>query len=424
MTQRNAFSLNLNFLKSQAKRRLILLKNNDAIQWQKLRHFYPNHSLDVCSVKLADVQLMIAREHGLSSWAKLKQHIETQEKEKQAIVNATYAPDEQLSCLHVRCGHDIESTLSDAGFVGDFLPWIDPFCVGPLFLDAAKQSQLRAKFVYDHYLNEIEGNTTTPAEILEQERDNWAQLTSDQYKQIVFWVEHDNYDQLMMIYLLAHLKDSELGKVEIIEVNSFPGSERYIGLGQLPPESIRSCWKKRKKVSSSQVKLAKQIWNALCQPDPLAVVSLLSGNTQARFPFIHPVLIRHLQQLPSVSHGLSMTCYLTLEVLKDNPEITVSDLFTRYQSKEPLPFLGDLMFWAMLKPLVQCEVPLLTVNYSQSSFLQHKLKLTEQGNQCLQGKYVHRPNEEFVGGIKLAKDSGWAWDHKQLATMIKYRNGS
>jgi hypothetical protein len=32
----------------------------------------------------------------------------------------------------VRCGHDIQNTLKDAGFTGDFYPLITPYCQGPV----------------------------------------------------------------------------------------------------------------------------------------------------------------------------------------------------------------------------------------------------------------------------------------------------
>ena len=37
-----------------------------------------------------------------------------------------------MATLHVRCGSDIGPGLKQAGFVGDFLEYSDPFCQGPV----------------------------------------------------------------------------------------------------------------------------------------------------------------------------------------------------------------------------------------------------------------------------------------------------
>ncbi len=45
MNTRNTFVLNLGYLKSQAKRRLRLLKSNEERQWALVRQYHPKQSL-------------------------------------------------------------------------------------------------------------------------------------------------------------------------------------------------------------------------------------------------------------------------------------------------------------------------------------------------------------------------------------------
>ncbi len=45
MNTRNTFVLNLGYLKSQAKRRLRLLKSNEERQWTLVRQYHPKQSL-------------------------------------------------------------------------------------------------------------------------------------------------------------------------------------------------------------------------------------------------------------------------------------------------------------------------------------------------------------------------------------------
>ncbi|MCG7498038.1 DUF1835 domain-containing protein [Vibrio sp. Of7-15] len=425
MTTRNAFTLNLAYLKNQAKRRLKLLKNSDKHQWTQLSLHHPKQTLTPESVKLADIQLVIAREKGVSSWSALKTHIENQNTHLHAIQSSEPC-DADKNTLHIRCGHDIQPILTSAGFKGTFLPWIDPYCVGPLFLDKTKMLAERARYVVDNYLSEMPSAVADVNQVIESEQANHTQLLSTEFERIAVWVEHDNYDQLMMVYLLAHMPDHQLERTEIIEVNQFPGDQRYMGLGQLPPQALRSVWQHRRSATTKMRDYALQTWHALCATEPNALIALLSGSIDRHFPDIKPVLQRHLQELPHSATGLSLTRSLALQILMDfgcldnsGKKLTVKALFNEYQTREPLPFLGDLMFWALIKPLTQTKPALIQLT-TKESFFDHELSLTEEGVRCIKGKLKwHSPNY-WVGGIEITPSFGWQWDHKQLDTLAPY----
>lgn len=133
MQSHNSFSINLNQQKSVAKKRLKAIRQNDAnaLEQVKLFHSQPEN-LTPESIQLADVQHALARELGLPSWNKLKAQVEELESHKLAINNQANPLDAELTTLHVRCGHDIQQQLKTCGFEGDFLPMIDPLCVGPI----------------------------------------------------------------------------------------------------------------------------------------------------------------------------------------------------------------------------------------------------------------------------------------------------
>lgn len=122
MTTRNAFVLNLNYLKSEAKSRLKQLKQGDGAQWLCVKEFHPRpRSVTPESIRLADIQWVMARELGLASWAALKSHIDRQNAHLKAIQSGEKAPDGERQTLHVRCGHDIQPLLEKAGFSGALL---------------------------------------------------------------------------------------------------------------------------------------------------------------------------------------------------------------------------------------------------------------------------------------------------------------
>jgi hypothetical protein len=75
MCTAEAFQANLDDIKKKAKDLLHALQRQDAAAF---RRYYSIGSLDGMSQpRLDDAQYIIAREHGYSSWQKLKEHLHT-----------------------------------------------------------------------------------------------------------------------------------------------------------------------------------------------------------------------------------------------------------------------------------------------------------------------------------------------------------
>lgn len=281
-----------------------------------------------------------------------------------------------------------------------------------------------AQFVAEHYLNEFPGGAENIAQLVEQGQLNRKKLCSNVFQRIVLWVEHDSYDQLMMIALLASMPPAVVKKMSVVEVGQFPGTKWYIGLGQLPPQAIRSCWAGRRRVTESMRNCASGIWAALCTTTPDMLLRLIKTEADLHFPYIKPVLFRHLQQLPHRKRGLNLTQTLALEALaaQGGERMNLSALFADYQRREPLPFLGDLMFWAMIKPLTEGDVPLITCQaMPETQFSDYLLGITEHGRHCLSGRIRWRLQDGYVGGIRVSEQQGWCWDHLDTATLQAYQ---
>ena len=296
----NAFSLNLTYLKKHAKSRLKRIRSGSVKDLRWLLALHPQPLLPADSVKLADVHLALARELGVSSWSKLLSHIDSLDRNKSSDGAPLPALDDDLQTLHVRCGHDIQQTLEQAGFNGDFLPYIEPLCIGPLFLDEKTLSEIRAEYVSDRLLSEMKEVEKSLEQIKSEAKQATSKLLDNDYQRIVLWVEHDNYDQLMLIRSLYLLSYQNITKVEIIEVSTFPGRERFIGLGQLPPEALRALWNSRTKVSVEHITVATKVWPAFCSKSPLKLVEYYHKVDQGLFPNIREVIFRHLPHVIKV----------------------------------------------------------------------------------------------------------------------------
>tara|TARA_R110000751_G_scaffold307911_2_gene435237 strand:+ start:48871 stop:49959 length:1089 start_codon:yes stop_codon:yes gene_type:complete len=358
----------------------------------------------------------------VASWSKLKQHIKILQQHRQAIIEHHAPLDSDPCTLHVRCGHDIQGLLKEAGFKGDFLALIDPLCIGPL--PASKKDFIvrRAKYVHQYILPIIgRSGEEEMSNIIDSETQNRVTLLSDKYQRIVFWVEHDSYDQFMLVYALTQLVHISDKEIEIIEINQFPGTERFIGLGQLPAEAIRSCWQSRKAVTAKMMLSAHKSWQALTYSKPSLLVELLQKNEIDCLLNMSNALTRHLQELPNRTTGLSLTQTIALQVLFDRCEpITINAWFADYQKNEPLPFLGDVMFYALLLPLTKNTKPLFNIENKASAWEQQLVSITAQGIACINGETTFI-QDYWVGGIHCRKTAQWQWDHQKTNTLFLQR---
>jgi hypothetical protein len=175
--------------------------------------------------------------------------------------------------------------------------------------------------------------------------------SAKRYARVVIWTEHDSHDQLSLIRCLADYARTRPPRVlERISVNHFPGSRRFIGLGQLPPGAMWLLWNRREVIDAERLSVGAAAWAALASADPRALAAIARTRTPA-LPHLGPAVHRHLQELPSSVNGLSLTQSLLLQILAREPA-SVGDLWRVSQGeREPMPFLGDTMFLHILNQI-------------------------------------------------------------------------
>ncbi|WP_318781207.1 DUF1835 domain-containing protein [Amazonocrinis nigriterrae] len=323
----------------------------------------------------------------------------------------------------MRCGSDIQNKLAIAGFCGDFLEFTDPYCQGPVPLDT-EQSQFlntRATFISQAY-----GITFKDAQNrLERE---YSQLhRSHEYERVVLWFEHDSYDQLILARVLHHFwkHQSFPQRLELICIDSFPGIQRFVGLGQLSSEALRILWERRRPITRDRLELGHRVWLALSAASPQALMQIVNTQTP-ELPSMAKALRRHLQELPWIDNGLSLTQQLTLEILKDFKAIAADQLFTiLVLEKEPLPYLGDSMYWYVLSQMLQSNYPPLeiTIESINQPWPKRVLQLTEIG-QALVRKQLNwweiSNSDRAVGGIHLMSGQPvWMWDELRNQPILQ-----
>lgn len=342
---------------------------------------------------LSHAQWLIAKQLGFSSWPRLKAHIDAIEF---AARNPGFEASDEARTTHWRCGNDIAHKLGLAGFKGSFQMVADPLCMGPvqnLPLDVYKA--IRSSYI---------------SRTFNIDKDDVAKRTDDEYASLkrlngtdhnVLWCEADAYDQLFLIRALASL-DSLPARLELIEVKHIPGAERFIGIGQLAPDVLAWLWPQRRRVDEAALQLARQAWLAYCDTSPVQLANL-ARSPQPALPLLAPALLRQLQELPGIEDGLSLTERLSLQFIAEVGAVSFGRVFDELMGKrDPLPSMGDMMFHAMMRPLIDAATPLLIELNPELEWPKRTLQLTALGQKVAGGLAYwpdHALQERWVGGV-------------------------
>ena len=320
------------------------------------------------------------------------------------------------SILHIRCGSDIYNGLREADVPGFFLEVSDPVCQGPLDpkLPTAELRRQRADYIAATYRHV--GDAATVLEKLETESLGLAQL--DRFSRIILWFEHDLYDQAILVALLARLNSQPAlyGRLSIISIDAFPGVARFTGLGQLSADQLASLWGTEQPVSQAQFDTAAMIWQAFVTGDPLRLQESLR-ETDGALPFVRTAMTRHLQELPWRGLGLGVTEQLALKAMAEGAA-SPGRVFARLiEDLDPLPYLGDAMFWPLLAGLAEAELPALTA----FSDWHDDVRLTDFGQGLLAGQVNwldHNRLDRWVGGLHLTGSTpAFLWDPERATSV-------
>lgn len=414
----SAFYFNLEQQRKRAKDLLrdVRVGDPDALRRIADAHSSSTNRLPISTVKLTDAQLTIARELRFESWPKLKDHIERMDRHRMAIARKSPAPDVGMKTLHLRCGSDIRDTLKAAGFNGDFLEHNNPYCQGPV-TNTPDYYEKRARFVFDAFSSWKPMTFEGLAEDFRRNDEEVARAADD-YERVVLWAEHDNYDQFMVIRVLALYAIGRKPRTfELIGLNEFPGAVRFLGLGQLPAEALRMLWASRRPVTAEMLELASRAWDALrfADPHPFATIARMKD---AALPDLPSAAHRHLQELPSLTNGLSLTEHLVLQALSEEETCTINRIFQllHLKGRDPLPYMGDAGLAHVIRCMETASEPAFvrTSDTRDEHELSNRLTITDIGRAVLTGQrdwLSLNPPERWVGGVRIEpRKPAWRWN--------------
>ena len=332
------------------------------------------------------------------------------------------SPTSRPSLLHITNGESAGNTIRQTALGGAVLSWQDMLHEGPVpALPRQKLLRTRARFLADCGW----GRQQTLLSALERRDRQLLEALRDGL-QVVLWFEHDLYDQLQLLDVLALTHTEETARPELIVTGSFPGRPSFAGLGELTASELETLWPSRRRATPAALKAATSAWAALQAPEPTALAEWATRET-AHLPFLAPALRRLLEELPAPADGLSRTERSALRTIAAGAR-TPPASFVAAQRLEEAPFLGDTWFYRALSVLGQGRARLLESDDGtplppppplgdSQLFARLQLRLTATGERTLRGE-ADRVEllgiDRWIGGTHITSDNTWRWDPTEL----------
>ena len=318
--------------------------------------------------------------------------------------------------LHVANGTSTTDTIHAAGIPGSTSIWADPLHEGPV------PARLTDEELLDVRARHLAGNDRSGVALAETiaELRRWREAIDDHasYDELVLWYEHDLFDQLNLIQLLARIGQEpavDHRRVSLICIDRFPGHPRFKGLGELSALELGSLLETRQPISAGQYELAARAWDAFRADDPLALDRLLGTDTSA-LPFLASSLRRHLEEFPWTRDGLSRTERRIMQLARPG-SIDIRRAFPLMHDDESAFYIGDSSFWQIVKELESATPALVSIAATEAApgrLPSGTIALTDTGRSILGGhadRVAQCGIDRWLGGVHLVDSQpNWRWD--------------
>jgi hypothetical protein len=315
--------------------------------------------------------------------------------------------------LHVLNGDATRVSLEQAKLPGEITIWADVLHDGPTpgGLSRAEFRLVRATHLASRFVMPRE---TTLGDL---QRWDAALDAYGAHDEVVFWLEHDLFDQAILLRHLHWLHGIEPGRTRfsLICIDRFPGFQDFAGLGQLNPRQLATLFPTRRPIIDEQIALGNDGWERFCAAEPGPLLEWLRSDTSA-LPFAHGALMRHIEDYPW-HDGLSRTERQMLRAVADGAT-TFARLFPAWQRREERIYMGDSTFLAILRDLATAREPLITIT-GDPGYVTHDMTIavTPAGGAVLAGEANHialNGIDRWMGGVHLTASRHWVWSGRNF----------
>jgi hypothetical protein len=309
--------------------------------------------------------------------------------------------------LIITNGDSAADLLRLAGRTETILPWRDVLHEGPITATGlAECSRGRALYLAHRFrLPESE----VAAELAE--RDALMYRHAD-FDTIALWFEHDLYDQLQLLQVLAFF--AEVGRTDgltLVQADDF--------LGAQTAQTILRFERQVRPVRPADLALASTVWAELAFQTPRLIADRVARAEASPLPYLLPALRRFLDELPSPQNGLGRTEQTILDLI-DGGVTDAKALFATAIRQEEAAFIGDWSFFHLIEDLAFAEVPLIAglapprqAEEEPRRVHEAELTLTMAGDDVREGGDDHvalNGLDRWWAGTRLLGRSVWRYD--------------
>jgi hypothetical protein len=308
--------------------------------------------------------------------------------------------------LHITNGGATLFPLERSGVPGTMMSWDDILHDGPTPL-ATGDEWLRVRA---HYLASV--GYGDEDEMLRDFRAKGDPLdAAGAHDEVVFWFEHDLYDQLLLIHHLWWLSQHRPPGVRF----SIVIGTDYLGL--LAPDQFPSRFAQRRPITEAEIGAGAAAWTAFCGDDPRQLESL-ARDAGGPLVYLPRAMRRLLEEFPADGNGLSRSERQILEVLSEGPR-SPGQAFVAASRLEEDIWLGDWSFWTIVKRLAAGAHPLVAADVRDvpDRLPEGTLTITDAGRRVLAGRADHlalNAPSRWIGGTLLTPERAWRWTGSSL----------
>lgn len=310
--------------------------------------------------------------------------------------------------VHLCNGDSTADILSLAELPGEIRVWADALTEGPVLpVGDAEHHKLRSEF-WASRGQEDDGRLA-----------QWDRNVDEAAgaEELILWFEHDLFDQLALIRLLARLARKGLPQtLTIVSIDRHPEVPNFLGLGQLKPEQLAALWPRRAPLSRDALDEAISTWIGFTAADPRSLPFLM--RRVKALPFLAGAIERLLEEYPDPTSGMSRTERQVLAGIARG-EGGASALIQQSHASDPRYPITDGYLFSVLKTLGASGLiegaP--TGNVSTEALRAVNPTITALGRQALAGAIdrIHEVGiDEWRGGVHLSgKGPVWRWETRE-----------